>query len=465
MPGRRFLVATAAVLFLMTSALMLQAQQAGSLADAARQARAVKQAQPKPENNQAQMVADQMAEDQDTGDAPGGFKTYKASDYQLWIPAPFAKIGNESAGVALLGPQLGFTHVMVLVGTPLVLAKESGDLAFHDLALHFSKSYAQTASCTKAKVSDHDAYRCSLAGGSLADKQVAGNAVFVRGERSIAPVLCVAESNSTWRDIFNSSTSSFDAKADAKKVLGQQDKDMRSAWDKCELVLKSIQIKNNAQGAIRTDSVADSTAAAPTGSSANTHSPTSLAEIARKVHESPGAAVVATAPVPAPAATTASTIPDGYKVHAFNYCKTRTQCWDASILVPANARLVGSDCKQAMFEIKVQGSSFLLMAGSTDSNCGGNGPDPVSWNQLVDPENKRAPGTYSTISSLATKLDGKPALITTIGFRKGLTEWMGKRAEVENNGFHLVVGCLSPKEHFYDGDEVCTTLIGSLQLP
>ena len=301
----------------------------GSLADAARQARAVKQAQPKPENNQCSDGRRSDGRRSGYGRRSGRLQDiYKASDYQLWIPAPFAKIGNESAGVALLNWSRSSdsrTSGVVLVGTPLVLAKESGDLAFHDLALHFfPKSYAQTASCTKAKVSDHDAYRCSLAGGSLADKQVAGNAVFVRGERSIAPVLCVAESNSTWRDIFNSSTSSFDAKADAKKVLGQQpDKDMRSAWDKCELVLKSIQIKNNAQGAIPTDSVASTRQPRHPRVHPQTlihplHSRKSP-ERCMSRRERPSSRLLQ---CPRQQATTASTIPDGYKVHAFNYCKT-----------------------------------------------------------------------------------------------------------------------------------------------
>jgi hypothetical protein len=50
-------------------------------------------------------------------------------------------------------------------------------------------------------------------------------------------------------------------------------------------------------------------------------------------------------------------------------------------------------------------------------------------------------------------------------FRKGLEEWMGKRAEVDSNGVHLVVGCMGPREHFADADAVCSGLIDSLRLP
>jgi hypothetical protein len=138
------------------------------------------------------------------------------------------------------------------------------------------------------------------------------------------------------------------------------------------------------------------------------------------------------------------------------------------VLVPADAQLVSSDCKQYIFEIKVQGAPFLLLAGPSGETCGNrNASDPslVKWNQLAAPEAARAPGSSSTIGSLQATLDGKPAIITTISFRKGLSDWMGKRAEVENNGAQLVVGCMAPREHFTDGDAICSSLIASLRLP
>jgi hypothetical protein len=161
-----------------------------------------------------------------------------------------------------------------------------------------------------------------------------------------------------------------------------------------------------------------------------------------------------------------STVPAGFKVQGFKYCKSRSECWNASVLVPAEAQLVSSTCKQYAFEAKVQATTFLLMAGPATADCDGNGgTDLVRWKQLVDPENKRAPGTYSLISSLNTTLGGKPAVVTTMSFRKGLDSWMGKRAELENNGVPLVVGCMAPRDHFADGDAVCTKLLESLVLP
>jgi hypothetical protein len=170
--------------------------------------------------------------------------------------------------------------------------------------------------------------------------------------------------------------------------------------------------------------------------------------------------------VTAPAATT--TVPSGLKVHAFKYCSGVRQCWDASVLVPVDAKLVSSSCQQYAFEVKVQGSPFLLMTGAAGGSCdNGTTPpsDPVRWHQLVDPENKRAPGTFVTISSWQANLDGRPAIVTTIGFRKLMEDWMGRRAEVEANGVPLVVGCMAQKEHFTDGEAVCSALIDSLRLP
>ena len=136
--------------------------------------------------------------------------------------------------------------------------------------------------------------------------------------------------------------------------------------------------------------------------------------------------------------------------------------------MPADAQLLSSDCKQFVFQTKVQGAPFLLMAGSAGADgCGRrtqSDANLVRWNELAQPESARAPGTYNTISTLQANLDGRPATITQIGFRKGLTEWRGKRAEFESNGVPLVVGCMSPKESFAGGDEICSGLIASLRL-
>jgi hypothetical protein len=449
-----------------------QSAQGGSLADAARQARAQKQSQSGVSS--AQQVADELSEDQND-DAPGGFKTYNAGDYKLWVPAPYKVEGHDDAGTVLGGPMIGVKHPVVLVGTPIAAHFGSNDDAFQETAMQFSHLYSQTATCSKATVGGLAAYQCGLAAANLQGQHVSGNAVFVLSAGNVYPVFCVTPTDSRARDVVNNAHASVGAKAISRDTLSKEDDDARSVWQKCDTVFQSIRVRPGVKQEVK-----QQVAQQPAG-------PTAPAAAAKSVSQSGAAAPAATVaagathqdatpaaqtpPASSSDATTASmpagsTVPAGFKVYAFNYCKSRNECWNASVLVPADAKLVSSGCKQYIFTSTVQGAEFLLMAGPANGECDGNGgPDPVRWNQLVDPETKRAPGTYNLISSQNTSLAGKPAIIVTMSFRRGLDSWMGKRGEVENNGVPLVVGCMALRDHFADGDGVCSTLIGSLLLP
>ncbi len=436
-----------ALFLVFASGFAAHAQQSGSLADAARQARAQKPVQPEGDVNRAQQVADELSDDQNSGDAPGGFKTYNAGDYKLWVPAPYTVEGHDDAGTVLAGPNVGSKHAVILAGTPLVSAWGNNDTAFHDAAVQFASLYLTSAKCTKTTFGEHAAYQCGLAGANLLGRQISGNAMFVQVGGNIYPVFCAAPTDSRERDILNDPHSSFRDKQNARLALEREDQDVRSVWKKCDTVFQSLRVS--------TSSAAKAAKSQPAASA-----PTVPATLTQ----------AATTPVPqsvtAPAPTT--TVPAGFKVHAFKYCSGVRQCWDASVLVPVDAKLVSSSCQQYAFEVKVQGSPFLLMTGAAGGSCdNGTTPpsDPVRWHQLVDPENKRAPGTFVTISSWQANLDGHPAIVTTIGFRKLMEDWMGRRAEVEANGVPLVVGCMAQKEHFTDGEAVCSALIDSLRLP
>lgn len=477
----------AAIVLMVTASLPARAQQ-GSLGDIARQARAQKQGQPSAEASSAQQIADELSEDQNDVGAPGGFKTYNAGDYKLWVPAPFKVEGHDDAGVVLSGPSVGQKHAIVLVGTPIVAHFGNNDDAFHDTAAQFVHLYAQSSNCSKATVASHGAYQCSMAAANLLGDIVSGNAVFVRGAGVVYPVFCVAPSDSRSRDTINSQRSNGWVKEWAREALDREEDDIKKVLQKCDTVFQSIHIKesvaaqkestdsgkaatNGAKPAAVQSAAVDS-ANAPAASSAQAGGSGSLAAIAHQLKQTPGAPVQSSAADAADQSTdpaAGSTIPAGYKVHAFNYCQSSTQCWDASVLVPNDAKLVSSDCKQYVFELKVKGAPLLLLAGATGSDsCNGrsaNDPNQVQWKQLVDPESARAPGTASTISAQQMTLNGLPAVITKMRFKKGYADWMSKRAEVESNGFQLVVGCMAPKENFADADAICTGLIESLQLP
>jgi hypothetical protein len=461
--------AVAPLLFLAAAA---QAQQSGSLADAARQARTQKQGTPQADVNRAQQVADQLSEDQNTGDAPGGFKTYNAGDYKVSVPAPYTVDGHDDGGVVLLGPTVGSKRAVVLLGTPMVAAWGNNDTAFHDAAVHFASLYLTSAKCTKTTVADHDGYQCGLAGANLLGRRISGNAMFVRVAGNIYPIFCAAPTDSRERDILNDPHSSAQDKYYARVNLDREEQDVRSVWQKCDTVLQSLHvIGSGAAKTAKSQPPAPSSSAVPPAAgaeAANPSAPGSLADVARQLQQDPAQTAKIPAPPTANPSTQTTTVPAGFNVHAFKYCSGLRQCWDASVLVPVDAQLVSSDCQQYAFEVKVQGSPFLLMAGPAGGSCdnGTTGAsDPVRWHQLVDPENKRAPGTYVTISSWQAKLDGRPGVVTTIGFRKLLVDWMGRRAEVEANGVPLVVGCMAQKEHFTDGEAICSALIESLRLP
>jgi hypothetical protein len=461
-------LAAAAFLLLLTTNIRSQAQQ-GSLADAARQARAERQAQPRPEGSTAQEIANQLQEDQTSGDAPAGFKMYQADGYKVLVPTPSKVAGHDEAGVVVAGNQLGFTQMYVMVGNPLVDHWGDSDDAFHDAAVHFAKIYAPTSVCSKTTVANHQAYECSLAGARLVDTSVSGNAVFVKAAGHIYPVFCVAKTESSARDTLNNPNANPYLKVDAKVQVEREDKDVRAAWQKCGPVLESLQIREGVHAAQANSNPAGGSPNAGATNSGSAAPPSSLAQTANQIRQG---ATPAVAQSPAPVASNeppADAVPDGMKVYPFTYCRSLRECFNASVYIPVDAKLVSSECKQYVFETKIQGSPFLLMAGTSGGEgCPGrssNDANQVAWNQLVLPETQRAPGTYSTISSLQATVDGKTALLTVIGFRKGLSDWRGKRIELESNGVPLVAGCMAPREHFADGDAVCSALINSLKLP
>ena len=470
-------------LFLLVAVSAAQTQQGGSLADAARQARAQK-GQTAPATSQAQQIADQLSEDQNDANTIGGFKTYNAGAYKLWVPAPFTN-AQDSAGTVLSGPRVGTTLPLVLVGNSLVLHFGDNDDAFRAAATQFARNYAQSANCTKTTIANHSAYQCNLAGGNLLGRAVSGNAVFLRDSSNIFPVFCVANTDSWARDTLNNAYASWQQKARARQILAQEDQYAREVWKKCETVFQSIHfIAGAAQpeneptakakpgpvkpAATSTSGQAGTTVSASTATAQSRGSgQPSLADQAHQLYESPEQAQ--SVPLSPANSGAGNSVPAGFKIQPFNYCKRQFDCWNASVVVPADAQLVSSNCKQYVFEMKVQGSPFLLLAGPAGGEgCGDRSqtdPGQVRWNELAAPESRRAPGTFHLISSQQATLDGQPAIISQIGFRKGLTEWMGKRAEIDSNGVPLVVGCLAPREHFADGDTICSGLIGSLQLP
>src|SRR5262249_17972807 len=121
---------------LLLPAVVAHSQDGGSLADTARQIRAQKPSQPGAAAIQAQQIADEMSEDQNSKNAAGGFKDYNAGAYKVSLPTPYSVGGHDEAGIVLTGPRVGQMTMLVLVANSLVLPSKNDD-AFRDVATQF----------------------------------------------------------------------------------------------------------------------------------------------------------------------------------------------------------------------------------------------------------------------------------------------------------------------------------------
>lgn len=433
------------VSFLFSVSLWAQSSQGSSLADVARQVRASKDGQSQGDASRAQQVADELSEDQNDSAAPTGFKTYKVGDYKLWVPTPYSAAGHDDAGLVLSVSLVDEKQLMIMLGSAIPFQGQS-DSALEEAAAHFARTYSPSSKCEKASSGNYSSYQCGLTPAHLLGQRVSGTAWFVVGASSLYPVLCVSTDHPH-------NTAAGTQKA-SDPHPSDNDELSAEAHQKCDVIFQSIQLNQNV-----------SPQPALSASKRSDASPQPIAAVHADSSQNAAPQPETNAPTNV---VSGNTIPAGSKVARFQYCVSALQCWDASVLIPSDAQLLSSSCKQYVYSSKIQGNEFLLMAGPADPQCSGasaNTTDLVRWKQLVDPESKRAPGTYSTISSQTTTQDGKPGIITTLSFRKGLDDWMGKRIEIESNGVPLVVGCMAPRDHFADGDAMCSALIGSFQLP
>jgi hypothetical protein len=227
----------------------MSAQQGSSLTDVARQARAQKQqSQNQPATNKAQEKVNELEEEQDdAGSAPAGFKTYNAGDYKLRIPAPFNLEGRDDSGTVLSSRLAEGSRSMVMVGNSVLFPGSNSDEAFEDYAARFARMYATSPGCTQTMAGGHTAYQCGLSSANLLGHVVSGTALFVRGSKSIFPVLCVAPTESWARDLYNSSNSTYRQKRWATQIMQKEDQQVRNSWQTCESVLQSIHLKEDDQ--------------------------------------------------------------------------------------------------------------------------------------------------------------------------------------------------------------------------
>src|SRR5580700_3000611 len=178
---------------LLTASLPVHAQDASpSLGDVARQSRSQRQ-QADSTPSKAQELADQLQQEQEESEnAPVGYKTYNAGDYRLWVPFPYEVEGRDQIGTVLAGSRVGVTNTEVMAGNPLAFPSNLDEGTERNLVSQVARLYSQYPSCAPIKLGERRAYRCGLDKANLMGNEVWGTMVFVIASATTSSVITLA---------------------------------------------------------------------------------------------------------------------------------------------------------------------------------------------------------------------------------------------------------------------------------
>jgi hypothetical protein len=461
-----------------------------SLGDLARQTRAQKQSATAP--GKAQELADQLQQEQEESEnAPVGYKTYNAGDYRLWVPFPYEVEGRDQIGTVLAGSRVGVTNTEVMAGNPLAFPSNLDEGTERNLVSQVARLYSQYASCSPIKLGERRAYRCGLQGAYLMGAEVSGTMLFVITSGSVIPVMCVSpddlhqcvghdkfgyhtcdNKNPTWAEV---------QKAQAEVQTRYQDE--RTTAQVCDqLIYPSIRLREDyaprtlAGSAKNMDhAAAAKTAGLPTapgaqtaanGDAAQAGAAPSLAEVVRQSKET--AANQPKAKVTLDATDGGGIPPAGFKSDTFSYCQRRDFCWRAYVFLPTNAVRLKDYAPEFVYEVPFDKERTLLFAGQAQIDAASRGskdPTLALWREINATEGTSALNTLQGATRDEATIAGMPGFLTHFEIKRNDTVWVGIRANVVSRGVELMVGCLAPKTRFGDADEDCSTLIDSLRLP
>lgn len=465
-----------------------------SLADLARQTRAQK---PSAGTNpsKAQELANELQQQQEESEnAPIGYKTYNAGDYSLFVPFPYESEGRDDNGVVLAGSRVGVTNTEVMVGNPVTLPSGLDENSERIFISQATRMFSQSTGCGAIKLGEHRAYRCGLNRVWLVDKVVSGTMIFLMASGGAIPVMCVSPDdtnqcvthdqwgyhtcgnrNPTWSEVQKT-----------KAEIDTRNQDMRTTAQICDQVIyPSIRLREdnekslsaalagkrmNAGKAAVTKTAAPHATSGPQtvakGDAAAGSSSSSLAEVVRVSKE-------ASANQPKAKRTLDATdgggvAPAGFKSWSFNYCQRQDYCWPASVFVPLSAvQTSPSYSSQYTFEVPFGQDKVLLFVGPAAvdwKNRPSNDPNLLAWSEM-SADGTNGKGNVQAVTRDEATIAGKPGFLTHFEIKKNDVIWVGVRANVEIRGVDLMVGCLAPQKRFGDADEDCSTLIDSLRLP
>jgi hypothetical protein len=146
---RVVLMAATWAIWLSATAWAQDSESPNSLGDLAHQRRAQHTSAPADKSGKAQGLVDEMQREQEESEnAPTGFKNYNAGDYWVFVPFPFSLEGRENGGAVLLGSRLGITNTEVLAGTPVSIPANLSDNDLVNAARGLAGQHGQSPSCS-----------------------------------------------------------------------------------------------------------------------------------------------------------------------------------------------------------------------------------------------------------------------------------------------------------------------------
>jgi hypothetical protein len=506
---RRFLIAGGVLAGAFTIAFLGAAAQDSSnpdasLGDLARKTRAQKQSAQTPGSvSKAQELAKQLEQEQEESEnAPVGFKTYNAGDYRLWVPFPYEVEGRDEIGTVLAGSRVGVTNTKVMVGSPLTFPANLDEATERILVSQVARLYSQSSGCGAIKFGERRAYRCGLTRAWLMGNEVSGTMLFLMGPSSVIPVMCVSPDDNNqcvtsdkWGyHTCGNQNPTWDEVQRTKADIQTRYQDQRTTAQVCDQVIyPSIRLQedlaprsfsNAAVKGTNQPAVAKTAAKLPAtpGSQAVAKSDQaeaaatpSLADVVR--HAKEAATNQPKAKRKLDATDGAGLPPAGFKSAQFSYCQSQDFCWQASVFLPANAVPTDPQYPEFVYEAplgqdklgqdKLGQDKVLLFAGLAHIsfvNRGGKDPSVALWRE-INADASATQGKVQGVTRDEATIAGMPGFLTHFEIKRNDLIWVGIRANVVSRGVELMVGCMAPQKRFADADEDCSTLIDSLRLP
>jgi hypothetical protein len=450
-----------------------------SLGDIARQTR-TQHAAADANSSKAQELADDMQREQEeTDNAPTGFKSYNAGDYRLLVPFPYSLEGRDNGGPVLLGSRMGITNTEVMAGTPIPVqgAMSDGELVY--IARQLASQYGQFPACSMTKTGERKAIRCSWNGSPrLLGHEVWGTMEFVIGSGSLIPVICVSPdemqclsyNNGAWGVCGKPNATSNEVQ-NTRRDLETRFRDEKTTFQVCDqIIYPSIHLKEDT--VVHPAKIAEGKPPQPTvplpqdNSIAASGAPSeSLGDLARQARQTPHTQ----ARTKLDSSEGASLAPAGFRSFSLQYCLNPQVCGEASVIIPEKAEVVSSVNGQYIFKAMQEGSPVMLYAGPADVNAPYRSMSDADYIRMRDLANSNGWSREKTdaVSTQELTIEGMSALLTRFRYQRDQkTSWIGERTLIELDGeTQFLIGCAAPEQHFADAEALCTTLLHSLRFP